>query len=52
MFLARDMKRDAVVLDYRFVDGREGVEVDRLSADQLERRYPNPLFLATHVLKV
>jgi hypothetical protein len=32
------MKRDAVVLDYRFVDGREGIEVDRLNADQLEKR--------------
>ena len=52
MFLARDMKRDAVVLDYRFVDGREGIEVDHLDADQLAKRYPDPLFPATHVLKV
>ena len=52
LFLARDMKRDAVVLDYRFVDGREGIEMDRLNADQLKKRYPNPLFPATHVLKV
>ena len=52
LFLARDMKRDAVVLDYRFVDGREGTEVDRLDADQLAKRYPDPLSPATHVLKV
>ena len=52
LFLARDMKRNAVVLDYRFVDGREGVEVDRLDADQLKERYPDPLQPATHVLQV
>ena len=52
LFLARDMKRNAVVLNYRFVDGREGVEVDRLDADQLKRRYPDPLQPATHVLQV
>ena len=52
LFLARDMKRDDVVLDYRFIDGREGTEVDRLNADQLAERYPDPLFPATHVLRV
>ena len=52
LFLARDMKRDDVVLDYRFIDGREGTEVDRLDADQLAERYPDPLFPATHVLRV
>ena len=52
LFLARDMKRNAVVLNYRFVDGREGVEVDRLDADQLKKRYPDPLQPATHVLQV
>ena len=50
--LARDMKKNAVVLDYRFVDGRGGVEVDRLDADQLKRRYSDPLQPATHVLQV
>ena len=52
LFLARDMKKNAVVLDYRFVDGREGVEVDRLDADQLKERYPDPLRPATHVLQL
>ena len=52
LFLARDMKRNAVVLNYKFVDGRGGVEVDRLDADQLKARYPDPLQPATHVLQV
>ena len=52
LFLARDMKKDATVLDYRFVDGRGGVEVDRLDAAQLKERYPDPMLPATHVLKV
>ena len=51
LFLARDMKKDEVVLDYRFVGGREGVEVERLDAVQLKERYPNPLRPATHVLQ-
>ena len=52
LFLARDMKRNAVVLNYKYVDGSGGVEVDRLDADQLKERYPDPLQPATHVLKV
>ena len=51
LFAARDFKRDELVLDYRFVDGRRGIEVDRLDASQLEARYPDPLHPPTHVLR-
>ena len=51
LFLTRDMIRNDVVVDYRFVDGREGTEVDRLNADQLRERYPDPLQPPTHVLQ-
>ena len=51
LFAARDFKRDELVLDYRFVDGRGGIEVDRLDASQLEARYPDPLHPPTHVLR-
>ena len=51
LFAARDFKRDELVLDYRFVDGRGGIEVDRLDAAQLEARYPDPLHPPTHVLR-
>ena len=51
LFLSRDMIRNDVVVDYRFVDGREGTEVDRLSAAQLRQRYPDPMWPPTHVLQ-
>ena len=51
LFAARDFRRDELVLDYRFVDGKRGVEVDRLDAGQLEARYPDPLQPPTHVLR-
>jgi hypothetical protein len=51
LFAARDFKRDELVLDYRFVDGRGGIEVDCLNASQLKARYPDPLHPPTHVLR-